>query len=96
MTLPVYFRLHPHSSAPFPAKKLWLSILHTPSVAELKDMTMREHPGTVVHKIEGLVTDRSGHDSTIDVTNDEELGAYLEHVRGGKATFVVLLGVFHG
>jgi hypothetical protein len=65
---------------------------------------MREHPGTVVHKIEGLIVHRSGQgqgdrEVVVEVTDDEELGAYLGHVRRsedglvqGKATFVVLLG----
>ncbi|KAF1943512.1 hypothetical protein EJ02DRAFT_443232 [Clathrospora elynae] len=108
MPLPVYFRLHPHSSTPFPTKTLWLSILHTPSVPELRSLAMREHPGTVVHKLEGQITYRGGHEDrevVVEVGDDEELGAYLGHVRSeaqaqgqGKATFVVMLGVesFHG
>jgi hypothetical protein len=104
MPLPVYFRLHQHSSTPFPARAVWLSIIQTPSVIELRDIAMREHPGTVVHKIEGLIVHRSGQgqgdrEVVVEVTDDEELGAYLGHVRRsedglvqGKATFVVLLG----
>lgn len=105
MPLPVYFRLHPHSSTPFPSKTVWLSILHTPSVEELSNLAMREHPGTAVHKLEGLITYRGGQDDrevVVEVGDDEELGAYLGHVRGegqaqgGKATFVVLLGMASG
>jgi hypothetical protein len=104
MPLPVYFRLHQHSSTPFSARSVWLSIIQTPSVIELRDIAMREHPGTIVHKIEGLIVHRSGQgqgdrEVVVEVTDDEELGAYLGHVRRGedglaqgKATFVVLLG----
>jgi hypothetical protein len=102
MPLPVYFRLHPHSSTPFPAKSVWLAIIQTPSVAELRDIAMREHPGTVVHKVEGLITYRGGQaerEVVVEVADDEELGAYLGHVKRGeegagqgKATFIVWLG----
>lgn len=103
MPLPVYFRLHPHSATPFPSKTVWLSILHAPSIAELRSLAMREHPGTIIHKLEGLITYRGGQQErevVVEVGDDEELGAYLGHVRGdgqgqgqGKATFVVMLGI---
>ncbi|KAL1794896.1 hypothetical protein ACET3X_006712 [Alternaria dauci] len=102
MPLPVYFRLHPHSSTPFPAKSVWLSIIQTPSVDELRDLAMQEHPGTTVHKLEGLITyrgERADREVTVEVTDDAELGAYLGHIKRGesgatqgKATFIVLLG----
>jgi hypothetical protein len=102
--LPIYFRLHPHSTTPFPSKTVWLSILHQPSLNEVNKLATREHPGTVVLKLEGLITyrgDHGGRDVTVEVGDDEELGAYLGHVRSesgggqgqGKATFVVMLGM---
>ncbi|KAI4923678.1 uncharacterized protein J4E92_007652 [Alternaria infectoria] len=104
--LPVYFRLHAHSSTPYPTRSVWLSIMQTLSVNELRDLAMREHPGTVVHKLQGLVVHRGGRaesEVVVEVTDDEELGAYLGLVRRaggedggqgqGKATFVVLLGM---
>jgi hypothetical protein len=100
MPLPVYFRLHPHSNTPFPAKSVWLSILQTPSMAELRELAMREHPGTVVHKFEGSITymgsGSEDREVVLEVTDDDEVGAYLEHVRRegkGKATLIVLLGM---
>ncbi|KAF1851517.1 uncharacterized protein K460DRAFT_324467 [Cucurbitaria berberidis CBS 394.84] len=106
MPLPIYFRLHPHSTTPFPNKTVWLSILHAPSVAEVRNLALREHSGTILHKLEGLITYRGeGQDRevVVEVGDDEELGAYLGHVRGegqgqgqGKATFVVWLGMESG
>ncbi|KAF2033115.1 hypothetical protein EK21DRAFT_49513, partial [Setomelanomma holmii] len=100
--LPIYFRLHPHSTTSLPSKTVWLSILHQPSLEEIRQLAAREHPGTVVLKLEGLITYRGDHgdrEVTVEVGDDEELGAYLGHVQAaggrqgqGKATFVVLLG----
>lgn len=101
MPLPIYFRLHPQSSTPLPTKSVWLSILQTPSVTELQSLAMREHPGTMVHKLEGLISykgDQEGREVVVEITDDDELGAYLGHVKKGgqgtaqeKATFVVLV-----
>ncbi|KAH9863756.1 hypothetical protein J1614_009688 [Plenodomus biglobosus] len=104
MPLPIYFRLHPHSSTPQPSKTVWLSILHSPSITELGNLALREHHGTVVHKLEGVVTYRGvgqgNREVVVEVGDDGELGAYLALVGGqggagvvGKATFVVLLSV---
>ncbi|KAH7086436.1 hypothetical protein FB567DRAFT_71123 [Paraphoma chrysanthemicola] len=106
--VPIYFRLHPHSTTSFPSKTVWLSILHQPSLNEIRQLAAREHPGTVVLKLEGLITYRAeqgDREVTVEVGDDEELGAYLGHVRSagsgqgqgkGKATFVVLLGMAGG
>jgi len=97
--LPIYFRLHPHSSTTFPSKTVWLSILQRPSIHEIRHLAAREHPGCSVLRLEGLITYRGEHgdkEVTVEVGDDEELGAYLGHLKGGgaqgKATFVVLLG----
>jgi len=101
MPLPIYFRLHPHSSILFPVKTVWLSLLHTPSVVALRALVTREHPGTSIHKLEGLIQYRGcpkDKDVYVKITDDQELCAYLRHVgKGelgavqGKATFVALL-----
>jgi hypothetical protein len=63
---------------------------------------MREHPGTIVLKVEGLVVyrqDQSEREVVVEVSDDEELAAYLGHVKStgqSKATFVVLLGMASG
>jgi hypothetical protein len=100
--MPIYFRLHQLSTTPLPSKTVWLSILHTHSVSEISNLVVREHPGTVVLKIEGLVVyrqDQGEREVVVEVSDDEELAAYLGHVKSmgqGKATFVVLLGVGSG
>jgi hypothetical protein len=106
LPLPIYFRLHPHSSTPLPSKTVWLSILHQVAVNEVRTLASREHPGCSVLKLEGLITYRGEHgdrEVTVEVGDDEELGAYLGHVKStgegqgqGKATFVVMLGMSGG
>lgn len=97
--MPIYFRLHHLSATPIPSKTVWLSILQTQSVNEINNLVMREHPGTVVLKVEGLVLyrqDQGEREVVVEVSGDEELAAYLSHVKStgqGKATFVVLLGM---
>jgi len=94
--LPVYFRLHPHSTTSFPSKTVWLSVMQSGTVTELKNLAMREHPGTMVLRLEGLVVHRAegvDREVVVAVDDDAELGAFLGHVQGGKATFVVLLAM---
>ncbi|KAF2017671.1 hypothetical protein BU24DRAFT_449296 [Aaosphaeria arxii CBS 175.79] len=95
--LPIYFRLHPHSTTSMPGKMIWLGILQAATVPEIRTLAMREHPGTVVMKIEGLIVHKApgqaDRETLITIDDDDELIAYLQHVAGGKATFVVLLGM---
>lgn len=96
--LPIYFRLHPHSNTPFPSKTVWLSILQCQSIKEVRQLAAREHPGCSVLRLDGLVAYQD-KEVTVEVGDDEELGAYLGHLKSnggqgqGKATFVVLLGM---
>jgi hypothetical protein len=108
LPLPIYFRLHPHSRTPLPFKTLWLNILQDGTLAELRTMAMREHPGTVVLGVEGVVVHKAAGaretEICIKIDVQEELVAYLRHIGlsgaggggdgsgSGKATFVVLLG----
>jgi hypothetical protein len=93
--VPIYFRLHPHSAATMRGKHLWLSILQTGTFSELRSLAMREHPGMAVIKVEGLVVHRipgqPDREILFTIDDDDELAGYLEHVAGGKATFVVIL-----
>ncbi|KAL1642677.1 hypothetical protein SLS61_009611 [Didymella pomorum] len=63
---------------------IWLSILHAQTVNEINNLVMREHPGTIVLKVEGLVVyrqDQSEREVVVEVSDDEELAAYLGHVK---------------
>ncbi|OCK84852.1 hypothetical protein K432DRAFT_378201 [Lepidopterella palustris CBS 459.81] len=99
--IPIYFRLNPHSTTPLPSKHIWLSALHFATVAEIRTLAMREHPGTLVVKIEGLIVLRGQggvqREMLYAIDDEVELGGYLAHVgQGGKVTFVVLLAIGHG
>ncbi|KAF2189154.1 hypothetical protein K469DRAFT_701738 [Zopfia rhizophila CBS 207.26] len=98
--LPIFFRLHPNSSTTMPNKTVWLGILQAGTVGEIRNLAMREHPGTVVVKIEGLVVHKmQGHpdrEIMFTIDDEDELAAYLSHVADGKATCVVSLGVAQG
>lgn len=91
----VYFRLHPASFVAAPA--LWVSTLSTPSVGELRARAVDRFgagSGVVCVRVEGLIKDPGGGDATLPlpVSDDGELGAYLEHVKGIMApTFSVTL-----
>ena len=97
--LPIYFRLDPQSVTPLPHKTVWLSVLQgRQGVDDVRTLAAREHPGTVVLGLQGVLASRGG-EVKVGIDDDSEMGAYLGHVRGGtgggggKATFVVLLGV---
>ena len=94
LAIPIYFRVHPLS--PFqPSTKLWLATLTSTSVFELRQLAQGKHNGAVeMVKIEGVVKDEGGgrgHEVAFKIDEDDELRAYLSHVEGGKATFVVML-----
>ncbi|KAF2006729.1 hypothetical protein P154DRAFT_517759 [Amniculicola lignicola CBS 123094] len=95
--IPIYFRLHPHSTTTVPSKMIWLDILQTRSITHIKSLVMREHPGTVMVRLEGLLVYKTpgqpDREVMIAVDDEDELAAYLGHVAGGKATFVVLLAL---
>ncbi|KAF2868616.1 hypothetical protein BDV95DRAFT_500026 [Massariosphaeria phaeospora] len=103
--LPIYFRLHPLSLTPQsqsqPHPPVWLRILQTRSMSELRRLATSEHRGAAVLKIEGLLVHRVESqplrqevEVAIAVEDEHELGAYLQLVggAGGKPVFVVVLG----
>ncbi|KAI4123672.1 MAG: hypothetical protein LQ347_006062, partial [Umbilicaria vellea] len=48
-----------------------------------------KHANAAVAKIEGAVKDEGGKEVFFAIDEDDELRAYLSHVEGEKATFVV-------
>ncbi|KAI9659959.1 MAG: hypothetical protein M1821_001311 [Bathelium mastoideum] len=92
--IPVYFRLNPLSQTEHlqqPIKQVWLSTLLSGSIEELKVLAVKDLPYTVVVRIEGLVPDLNGNDIPYVLDREDELGAYLAHITGGKATFSVTI-----
>ena len=97
---PIYFRLSPQSPIQ-QEPKVWLATLAgEPSVDNLRSLALSSHShlplqGSVsVVKVEGLVlssVDGMGHGAEMryPIDEDDELSAYLQHVKGGKATFRV-------
>lgn len=71
--------------------KIWLDVLATGTIAELRHLILSKHPGTAVARLEGVVSDQNVQDILYPLDRDDELYSYLAHVSGGKATFVVHL-----
>ncbi|KAI9684140.1 MAG: hypothetical protein M1829_003410 [Trizodia sp. TS-e1964] len=92
-SLGVYFRLSINSAIQ-QNPKLWLGTLSEFSLNELRQLAVTKHPNAIVTRIVGAVKEASGEDVSFDIEQDDELDAYLSHVEGGKATFLVQL--IHG
>lgn len=87
---PVYIRPHPESTM-YTTTKLWLGSLANHTVQELRALLVERYPHSKAERIDGVEKDATGNEMTYRIDEDEELEAYLEHVQGRKATFVVLL-----
>ena len=97
---PIYFRLSPQSPIQ-QEPKVWLATLAgVASVDNLRSLALSSHShvplqGSVsVVKVEGLVLASvdglgPGAEMRFPIDEDDELLAYLQHVKGGKATFRV-------
>lgn len=86
----VYIRPHPQSQV-HRNDKMWLASLDSHSVVELRQLLERKWPNARVVRIDGVEKDTNGKDVSYLIEEDEELDAYLDHVRGRKASFVVQL-----
>lgn len=85
-----YFRLHPSSSCNG-SVELWIATLGSHSMDELRDTAAERHPGTVCVRVEGILKDARGRELPLLIKEDQELSAYLEHLRGAAPTFCVQL-----
>lgn len=98
---PVYFRLSPQSPIQ-QEPRVWLASLEgARSVDSLRSLALASHSqlsfqtGVSVVKVEGLVLSSvngigaGGAEIRYPIDEDDELTAYLQHVKGGKATFRV-------
>ncbi|EQL00683.1 hypothetical protein OCS_03605 [Ophiocordyceps sinensis CO18] len=86
----VYFRLHPSSSF-MAGAGLWIAMLDTHSVQELRDLAVERFPGTVCVRVEGILKDGKGRELPLQIEEDQELSAYLAHLQGTAPTFSVQL-----
>ena len=90
--IPVFFRLSPFSQTQHlqqPLNQLWLSTLTSGSMQELRALAVKDFPNSVAAQVEGMVSDLNGNDIPYVLDRDDELGAYLTHTSGGKATFSI-------
>lgn len=87
---PVYFRPHPKSTV-YNHSKMWLGSLSGRSIPELHALLHTRYPNARPARIDGIEKDSGGNEISYLIEQDEELDAYLDHVQGRKATFVVLL-----
>ncbi|EZF28650.1 hypothetical protein H109_01578 [Trichophyton interdigitale MR816] len=92
---PLYFHIHSQSSPPcLEDPDPWIDKLTVPSVAGLRSIILsRIKNAQEVVKIEGIDTaDRSrSQQHPVVISDDTELNAYLERMKGLEATFIVLL-----
>lgn len=86
----VYFRLHPSSSFAS-AASLWISTLRSSSVHDLRVAAAVKFPGTMCLRVEGIVKDGNGGEIPLQINQDDEMMAYMEHLQGSTPTFSVQL-----
>lgn len=86
----VYFRLHPSSSFAS-AASLWISTLRSSLLQDLRGAAASKFPGTVCLRVEGIVKDGNGGEIPLQINQDDEMMAYMEHLQGSTPTFSVQL-----
>ena len=86
-SVPVYFRLHPQSRVEGPS--IWLDRLISRSHAGLQQALGAKYPGVVIVRIDGVEAIAKDKELSWQIDSDDELKAYLDHVKGKKATFQV-------
>lgn len=88
--VPVYFRISPQSQIHNTAKT-WVEKLTSRSIEELRNLVSARYPSSILTRIEGVERDESGNEVSFVIDEDHELDAYLTHMQGRKASFVVRL-----
>jgi hypothetical protein len=89
---PVYFRISPQSQI-HAASRTWVEKLTSRTIAELRRLVAAKFPGSAVSRIEGIEKDENGSDVSFLIDEDHELDAYLTHVQGRKASFILYLNL---
>ena len=87
--LPVYFRLAPNSQIKTPPT-LWIETLPARTISALREVAVagRAYSNVGVSRIEGVIK-AGANETKLTITDDDELEAYLQHLRGETATFMV-------
>ncbi|OAG34838.1 hypothetical protein AYO21_11000 [Fonsecaea monophora] len=87
---PVFVRPHPNSTM-YTSTKLSLGSLNGQTVQELHAMLEEMYPHAKAEQINGIDKDGAGKEISYLIEENDELEAYLDHVQGRKAMFVVEL-----
>lgn len=88
-SIAVYFRVHPDSEFST-SVRIWVSTLTSASMEELRQLVRAKLSNATVIRLWGIMK-QAGNEVTIEIENDEEVGAYLQAVRGVKPAFSVQL-----
>ncbi|KAL8706088.1 MAG: hypothetical protein Q9201_000853 [Fulgogasparrea decipioides] len=86
---PVYFRLAPNSQVKTPPT-VWVETLTSPTMSGLRQLAVANRPysNIKVVRVEGLIKAESS-ETKLTIGDDDELRAYMEHLKGETPTFVV-------
>ncbi|KAF9882979.1 hypothetical protein FE257_004364 [Aspergillus nanangensis] len=82
--------IHPESQLHLGCKP-WVEKLAIRSIAELRHLANVKFPDAFVTRIEGTDRDFDGNEIALLIDEDHELEAYLAHIQGRKATFLLSL-----
>ena len=92
VTSPTAVYIRPHSmSQVHSSDKMSLATLTTRTVQELHHLLERKWPNATAIRVDGIEKGPDGQEISYLIEEDDELDAYLDHVKGRKATFVVQL-----
>jgi Clr5 domain len=86
----IYLRPHAKSEV-HSSDKMSLASLSTRTVQELHRLLQRKWPNATAIRVDGIEKGPGGQEISYLIEEDEELDAYLDHVKGRKAVFVVQL-----
>lgn len=86
--LPIYIKPHPQSE-PGTSAKMFIGTLMTRTYAELVNLTAERWQACRIQQVIGVAKNEAGLEVPFQIEDDDELGAYLDHVQGHKVMFLV-------
>ncbi|KAK3329079.1 hypothetical protein B0H66DRAFT_540202 [Apodospora peruviana] len=99
-SMAVFFKLHPESALWNVGPRMWISAIGSSrSLDDVRAAAVEKYPGVICYAIEGIIKDGKGGELPLQVSDEMELEAYLQHVasnasvtgQGAAPTFVVHL-----